>query len=933
MIEVVGRGPEIARVVRWSADEGPVMLLLEGPPGLGKTTIWQAALDELRERGIHVLSSVPTEAESRLSYSGLADLLGAEIADLRSALPPPQVRALAVALRLDDPGDRPVDETAVARGALEGFRVLARRYGPVVVAIDDLRWLDAPSLATVIYVARRLGPRDGIRILATHRTGTAVPSGLDRVPAVLRMTLDPMSVGGLHRIVRLHAGISLARPRLLEIHAMTLGNPLHAIELARSTGAGHATDDDTLASLFAARIRVLPQPTRSSLVLVAASADRSSDRLGAAWASVPGASPDHSFADAIGAAVAADLVSIGGGSARPAHPLVTHVAYEMADPIARRAAHRALAETATDEEERALHLGRSVDGSDADVAAVIESAALGVRVRGVRAVSATLFERAAAITPSATADEAGRRWLAAAAAWFDAGDTHRVERILEPLIETWPAGRQRAEARWRLGIALDEAGRWPDATNLWRAALDDTDDPSLRSQVRCSLAVTAMYTDSLPAAIAWATSAVDDAERSADPSALARSLAVNAFILVMAGRRGGEALMDRALAMEATIDDHLGEWSPTALAAECARHTGDIPVALRHYATVLERATARGDANIEQWAAFGLASAAILAGEIGRASGLADLVLDIAEQTDVMRIPARSLRAHVDAYQGKLEAARTMLAEAMALARAGDEAAHLFGAYVVLGTIETCAGDPAAAAAALREARSLATRLGFAHATALRCCLLEVEVAAMAGELSQADEALAAFDGQAPGSPRWSVPLRRRAIAARYIARGDVAAAIPELEAAADDAIALPPDVARALLALAAVLRRERRYRQARDVAERAAAQFTDLGMRSFAAAAERELARIPGRRVVTDRELTVAEARIAGLVAAGRTNKAVAAELVLSVKTVEVTLTRVYEKLGVRSRTELAAHFRDRPVPSHEAPAAGGGSLARPKV
>jgi DNA-binding NarL/FixJ family response regulator len=103
--------------------------------------------------------------------------------------------------------------------------------------------------------------------------------------------------------------------------------------------------------------------------------------------------------------------------------------------------------------------------------------------------------------------------------------------------------------------------------------------------------------------------------------------------------------------------------------------------------------------------------------------------------------------------------------------------------------------------------------------------------------------------------------------------------------------------------------------------------------MRSFAAAAERELARIPGRRVVTDRELTVAEARIAGLVAAGRTNKAVAAELVLSVKTVEVTLTRVYEKLGVRSRTELAAHFRDRPVPSHEAPAAGGGSLARPKV
>jgi ATP/maltotriose-dependent transcriptional regulator MalT len=381
----------------------------------------------------------------------------------------------------------------------------------------------------------------------------------------------------------------------------------------------------------------------------------------------------------------------------------------------------------------------------------------------------------------------------------------------------------------------------------------------------------------------------------------------------MAGRPGGGAIMDRALEIEATVDEHLGEWSPTALAAECARHTGDVPAALRYYETVLDRATSRGDANVEQWAAFGLASAAILVGQIERASELADLVLDIAEQTDVMRIPARSLRAHVDAYRGEIERARTVLSEALAMARAGDEAAHLFGAFVVLGTIETCAGDAPAAAGAYREARILATRLGMAHATALRAALLEVEIACAAGALSQADEALAAFDGLVDGTPpRWAVPIRRRAIAARLAARGDSAAAIPELEAAIADDVALPPDVGRARLALAGALRRERQYRQARDVAELVRAQFAELGMPPFVAAAERELARIPGRRAGTESELTAAETRIAELVAGGRTNKDVAAELVLSVKTVEVTLTRVYEKLGVRSRTELAVHFRD---------------------
>ena len=910
-VDVVGRATEIARIVRWFDGDGPAMLLLAGPPGLGKTTVWHAVTDELRARGVNVLASAPSEAESRLSYSGLVDLLASELEAVRASLPPPQARALAVAMRLEDPGDRPADETAVTRGALEAFRAVAARHGRTLLAVDDLSWLDGPSLAILVYMARRLDPGDDVRILATHRTGVPEPSGLDRAGAVERRHLGAISVGGIHRIVRTHAGISLPRPRLLEIHAVTLGNPLHAIELARASAVGGVRHDGTLASLFEARIAALPEPARVALVLVALSADRSSRQLSTAWA----ASFDGPFLDAIDPAVADGLVSLADDRVRPAHPLVTHVAAEAAAPALRRSIHRVLAGSATDDEDRAVHLGRSFEGSDGPAAERIEAAARTTRARGARALSAELFESAARITPSDETEARGRRMLAAASAWFDAGDTHRVEGILEPMIERWPEGPQRAEARWRLGIALDEAGRWPEAMVIWREALDDTADGALTSQVRCSLAITAMYTDAMSAAIEWAGTAVEDAERAGDPAALARSLAVDAFVLAMSGRADGDALMERALAIEASAEENLGEWAPSALAAEVARHTGDTREAERHYEAVLDRAAARGDANVEQWAAFGLASVEILAGGIERASALADLVLDISEQTDVMRIPARSLRAHVDAWLGRIDDARATLAESMAMSRAADETTHLYGAYVVLGSIETCAGDSSAAASAFLEARTMAVRLGLRHATVLRSALLEAEAAATAGLVDQATEALAAFDEMAGAPPpRWSRPLQRRARAAMRLAGGEASMAIADLEAAIEDEIALPPDVGRALLALTVVERRLRRYRQARDTAGRARACFLDLGMPPFVAMADAELARIPGRRTTDGDPLTASERRIAELVAAGKTNKAVAAELVLSVKTVEVTLTRVYGKLGVSSRSELAARFRGLP-------------------
>ena len=179
---------------------------------------------------------------------------------------------------------------------------------------------------------------------------------------------------------------------------------------------------------------------------------------------------------------------------------------------------------------------------------------------------------------------------------------------------------------------------------------------------------------------------------------------------------------------------------------------------------------------MEQWAAFGLATSDLLAGGFQRASELADVVLDIADQTGQMHIPARSLRAHVDAYLGRSEAGRAMASEAIDAATAAGESAHLSVAYAALAVVETCAGDVAAAARAYARSREVGAEIGLAHAGAQRACLNEVEVAAAAGRIEQAEAAMLAFDAMSnDASPTWSSGIRRRASAAILSAKGDLA--------------------------------------------------------------------------------------------------------------------------------------------------------------
>ncbi|MCP9487513.1 MAG: AAA family ATPase [Gaiellaceae bacterium MAG52_C11] len=901
--EVIGREAELERIERWLEGPRPSMLLIEGEAGIGKTTLWRAAVAGAERRGARLLTCALAESEARLAFAGLSDLVRPHLGHAVSALAPPQARALEAALLLRDATEGLPDERAVAFGFL-GLLAELSRQGPVVIAVDDLQWLDASSIAVLRFSARRLSS-EPVGLLVARR----VEAGSDGHPLEVALALDnvelikvdSLTLGALHRLLRVRRGRPLTRPLLSRVHTASNGNPLHAIELTRALDQAAVGERRSLPGLLRARVLALPLESRRGLALAAASSDLSTSTLSRALGT--------DIVRQLEAAVEAELVTIEAGRVRFTHPLVASVAEDTVGEDGVQLLHRALAETSVSAEDRARHLGRATTMPDRDVAQALEDAARDVRRRGARSVAAELFEAAARLTPGGADGDRGRRALAAAWVTFEAGDSQRAEEVLTRLVDDLPEQNARCEARWRLGTVLDETGRWRAAMALWTDALAATDDPSLQAEIGRAMAITTIYTGTAEDAARFADDAVVAAERSGDRRQLAYALAARAFIAVTSGDEEYRPTIERALALEGGAEGGFGEWSPTAVAAECARHTGDIEGSRSYYAYVLDRAVEQGDANVEQWAAFGLAQGDLLAGELGRADRLADMVVEFAEQTDVMRIPSLTLRANVDAHLGRVAAARKLLAPAMELASAEDEAAHLYNACVVSGFVSVCENDVTEAAAHYGRARELAADLGLGHATAMRAFLYEAEAAAAAGLLEQADQALAAFDRAAGSRPiAWATVIHGRAVGARRAAIGELSEAGTLLDHAleADEGI-MRIERGRTLLLLGTVRRRAREHSAARTALDRALAIFEAVGATPFSTRVRLELARIPGRRTTDPKLLTDAERRIAELVATGRSNKEVAAALVLSVKTIEVTLTRVYRKLGVRSRAELA--------------------------
>ncbi|MBW0115636.1 helix-turn-helix transcriptional regulator [Pseudonocardia abyssalis] len=920
----VGRDAQLAEVERFldRAADGPAGLLLEGPAGIGKTTVWRAAITAARARGHRVLSATAVDAESDLPFVGLRDLSAVVPVEAGDGLPAVQRAALDVALlRSGDPGAA-ADPSAVCAAALGVVRLLAAE-GPLVVAVDDVTWMDRSSQRLLRYVLRRLR-RERVGVLLARRTGEpGVPIGLD-APALaattVRVELGALDVDDVHVLLTEHAGMALSARTTGHIHRVSGGNPFYAVEIGRAVVAGgrrRPSEEDLpvpggVLAVTTRRLAALSAAARRTLGVVALLSATTVDRVTAV------VGPET--AAALEEAVDEGLLDVDGADVRFTHPILRSAVTAGLPALRRQGLHRELAAATDDPAERAVHLAAAATGPDPAVAAALDAAARRASAQGAPDAAAALADRAVALTPPDRPDDRARRVIDAACHHYRADDADTARERLRPLVADLPPGPLRAEALLWSGTFWSEDDTDEALTQLRGALgvvaeLAGTDDGGgvlgeLAAAAHRQLAVVQVFAGNTFSADAHAHQGLRIALTGSDADSIAESRATLAWTQFWDGHGLRPELLEPASAQRRWTRFAPNDKTPGLVSGMLLSLTDDLDAA---------RATLRaeyGDARDR-----GLDRAACIALfnliEVERRAGHWALALDLADEGHRVADASgdglgRSLllqaRGHVRARLGMLAEARADAADAMALGTAVSSPMAVRFGHTLLGFVELSCGDHAAVD---RHLSPLAERLlhgGFDPGLS-RFVLDHVEALVALGELDRADVLLARFTAQAQALGRASsLAGATRCRALLLAARGDAdgAAAASTEAIAAHERLGAPFEHGRTLLVAGSIHRRAKRRRAARDALRAAVVIFEELGSPPWTARAREELARIGGR-APSATALTGAEERVAALVAAGRSNREVAAELFLTVATVEATLWKVYRKLGVRSRTELS--------------------------
>jgi hypothetical protein len=538
---VVGRARELAALEDF-VDRGaaaPVSLLLDGEAGIGKTTLWLAAVDAAARRGRRVLQARPAEAETRLAFAGLGDLLEDALADAVDGLPPPQAEALKVALLLEPARGTPPDERALGVALLHLLRRLAEEQ-PVLVAVDDVQWLDGASARVLAFAWRRLRS-EPVGVLLARRAGS--PAAL--IEPAERLLVRPLSLGATHRLLHARLDLVLMRPALRRVHEASGGNPFYALELGRA--AEPATGEpppvpEQLRDLVLARLETLPEPTQEALAAAAALARPSLALAGGEAALRP--------------ALAARVVELDGERLRFSHPLLAAGAYGRLDALARRELHRRLAALVDDDEERWRHLALAATGPDATLAAGLERAADHARRRGAGTAAADLCELAQRLTPPGRRVDLHRRTLAAGFHRWHSGDTAGACARFGHAAKAAPDGRLRAEAMAAQARALAFEGEQREAARIARLALAEPDagdaDRAEAAQAVCWSAI--FLREALEDDREHAALAAELAGRLGDAALQANALGVQGVLEAALGRPGAAETFARAVALGAVAD-------------------------------------------------------------------------------------------------------------------------------------------------------------------------------------------------------------------------------------------------------------------------------------------------------------------------------------------------------------------------------------------
>jgi len=909
---IVGRERELA-VLRGFVDgvDRPGALVLEGAAGIGKTTLWKAAVDYAAGRR-RVLAARPAAAEARLSFAALTDLLQAVLEEVLPSLPPPQRRALEAALLLREPDPAP-EQRAVSTAFLKVLQVLAAR-DPLLIAVDDAQWLDAPSRAVLEFAARRLGEGRVAVLLAVRVEEGNARLGLERAfgeERVETIRVGPLSLGALHRLLRRRLGTPLPRPLLMRVHETSGGNPFFALELARAlsrnaelTPGAALPVPDTLRELVDRRIAALSEPVRRTLEAVAALGDPPLVLVRGAGV-VP---------RAVDEAVAAGLLELDGDRVRFAHPLLASGVYSALGPEARRALHERLAAVVEDPEQRARHLALGAAGPSDDVAAALDDAAERALARGAAIAAAELAELAVRLTRTGDGEARRRRIRQAANNYVQAGELNRSRQLLEQLLTDLPPGGERADVL--LGIAASREDDFEAAVELAERARAEAEGDLARSVgIEFFLGIAWIVRGDLARAEQHSRRSLELAEELGD---LAWRVKAVAQVALLETWRGAvtPGLLERGIELERSLDrapDFFA--SPSVVLGRRLLYAGELDDARelfeRAYATAMEQ----GHEPSRLAVLLNLSELECRAGNWERAAAHAAEGHEIVSQRGLEQSQSGLVhaRALVDAHRGLFEEAQAEAEEGLALAQGVKAGLFTIRNRAVLGFLELARGDAAAANTHFADLPDALADAGYGNPGV--CCVLPdaVEAAIGVGEIGRAHELVERLSAEAAAvaSP-WALAVAARSRGLAAAAEGDQDAALEALHAAVRELepIPAPFERARTLLALGSAQRRARQKRAARESLQAALDVFDRLGAQPWAERTRSELARIGGRTPSAEGELTPTERRVAELVAAGSSNKEVATTLFIAPRTVEGHVTQIYAKLGVHSRAELAHRF-----------------------
>jgi ATP/maltotriose-dependent transcriptional regulator MalT len=890
-----------------SVTSGPSALVVEGAAGIGKTTVWLAALERALVGGFRVLSTRATEAESVLAYTSLAALLD-ELDDAAFAeLPAPQRLAIDRVL-LRRSADGPVtDQRAVGAAFLSVVERLAEE-SLVLVAIDDLQWIDPPSRLIISAATRRLGGPIGV--LATVRDEpdyADVGSWLElRQPDRLRrVRVRPLSLGAIHTVLSERLGRSFARPKVRRIHEFSGGNPFYALELGRAMEDDHWADGtalpSSLAELVQARLGSLTADGRNALLAAACLSVPTVELI----ARASDTDTEH-IVTALEEAENNGIVQIDGDRLNFTHPLLTRGVYTGAAPARRRGMHRRLAEIVDEPELKARHLALAAARGDELTLRSLDTAADLAHVRGAPTAAAELVQLAMGL-----GGDTPERRIRVAGHYFEAGDPDRANALLEKTIDQLPPGTVRGEAMLLRAVVRLYGDSFLEAADLLERALEESTDNST-SRVRMLIMLAyALFNGGRPEpAMQRADDAVASALRLDRRELVSEALGMRATLRFVLGEGLDEADMRRALEVNDYPLSLPLAARPGVQNALLLAWIGQLDAAAEALVAIQRRCIERGEESELIFVSFHLCLLQVWRGSLAEAELVAEDSMERAVQLggDLPLFIALTNRTMIGAYAGRGDQVRRDTAEAMAASERC--ASHRLGEWAItnLAFLEVSLGNYEAALRTLAPLVSNLDRMPQSTEIISASFIPDAAEAMIAlDRLDDAERIIDVLEGNGRRLDRaWMLAVGARCRSMLLAARGDVDAASEAAERALREhqRLPMPFELARTQLLVGQLQRRQRRRETAGATLREALATFEDLGTPLWAERARAELNRASGTR--TRAELTASEQRVAELAATGITNREMATTLFISPKTVEANLSRVYRKLNIHSRAEL---------------------------